>query len=105
MEIDKFKLLYNLSDCVYVVETNIGTAATLLLSQSSVFTDGSVQGEKSGCAIWSSNFHLKASLSIHSSINTAELYAMKYITNLNGTFIVYTDCYNAVVKICQTCAC
>ena len=41
-----------------------------------IYTDGSVQGNKSGCGAWSKNFSLKARLPDNTSILTCELYAI-----------------------------
>ena len=70
-----------------------------------VFCDGSVQGEKSGCGIWCSKFNLKARLPDNVSIFTAELtalmYAITYIQNLPGRFVIYTDSYSSISALRQ----
>jgi ribonuclease HI len=70
-----------------------------------VFCDGSVQGERSGCGVWSKNFNMKARLPNNVSIFTAELtallYAITYIQNLPGLFAIYTDSYSSINALKQ----
>jgi ribonuclease HI len=78
---------------------------TMYSDRTPVFCDGSVQGEKSGCGVWCGKFSLKARLPNKISIFTAELtailYAITYIQNLPGQFVVYTDSYSSIRALRQ----
>ena len=60
-----------------------------------VFSDGSLQNNESGCAVWAENFSLMAHLPPGTSIYTAELYgiycAVKFVSQLPEKYILYTD--------------
>jgi ribonuclease HI len=68
-----------------------------------VYCDGSQQGSKTGSGVWSETFSLMARLPSHTSIYTAELYAlysaMEFTTNHSGKFLFLSDSYSSVVAV------
>ena len=68
--------------------------------RSSIFTDGSCKQEKSGYGIYCSKVKIMGRLSDKTSIFTTELYAIykaiKYISNLQGNFILLTDSLSCI---------
>ncbi|XP_018007031.1 uncharacterized protein LOC108664850 [Hyalella azteca] len=64
-----------------------------------VYTDGSVSQDRSGCAVYSTNFNLQAKLPPDTSIFTSELYAIycaiKFIS-LPGNFVVFCDSLSCI---------
>ena len=87
---EQWQLVFTDMNCTYFPRT-------------AIFTDGSVQGERSGCAVWSRDFQLKARLPDYSSSYTAELYAiyyaLKFIIKLDGIYVIYTDSYSAIATM------
>ena len=65
-----------------------------------IYTDGSVKDEEAGCGIYSEEFQLCAHLPKGTSVFTSELtaiyYAIKYIQNKEGNYIIYSDSFSAL---------
>ena len=68
-----------------------------------IFCDGSVIGEKSGCGVFSSIFKCGSRLPNHTSIYTCELYAIfvaiSFIFTHKGNFLILTDSLSAVTSL------
>jgi ribonuclease HI len=65
-----------------------------------IYTDGSVQGQNCGCAVWSSEFTILAHLPCNVSIYTAELYAiycaLKFISASPGKYVIFSDSLSSI---------
>ena len=70
-----------------------------------VFTDGSVQGGRAGCAVWSSKFSFACRLPDDTSIFSAELFAIHIalvsIASRSGNFVIFTDSLSVNRAICN----
>jgi ribonuclease HI len=80
--------------------------STKYLAYKKIFSDGSVDDEKSGCAIKCQEFSENWRLTNHTSICTAELYAImkgvEYsIENEGNFFLICSDSYSALLIIKQ----
>ena len=68
-----------------------------------VYTDGSLSSTSQGSAAWSKNFSIQAKLPKHSTIYSAELYAIfvavKFTANLPGPHVLFTDSLGSVMAL------
>lgn len=71
-------------------------------SQSKVYCDGSLQGNRRGCGVWSDS-SIMARLPLHCSIYTAELYAIycavKFVSVKCGSFVIFSDSLSAIISL------
>lgn len=69
-------------------------------SRTAIYTDGSLSDSGCGCGAWSSSFRIIARLPEHTTIFTAELYALyiavKYVSSHPGRYIIFTDSLSSV---------
>ena len=65
-----------------------------------VYTDGSKTSDSTGSAVWSESFSLLCKLPKHTSVFTAELYAIyaaiSFLSNQAGYFVIFTDSLSSI---------
>ena len=71
-----------------------------------IYTDGSKSNTRSACAVWSSNFRIKARLPDDFSVLSTELYAilcaLKYIEKQRGQYIIFSDSLSSINSLIHT---